>query len=76
MNLNKLSIKQKIVAPTALLLMSAGLFISIFFPLRQQTAMKKYLNDKASVVAGIIVYRSQAGLSFADSSAANEAFNS
>jgi methyl-accepting chemotaxis protein len=76
MTLRSLSIKQKLVAATALLLVSVGLFISIFFPLRQETAMKKYLTDKASVVAGIIAYTSQAGLSFSDSSVVNETLTS
>lgn len=76
MTLDNLSIKQKLVAATALLLLLVGLFISVFFPARQNTAMKKYLTDKASVVAGIIAYSSQAGLSFSDASAVNETLNS
>ena len=76
MKLDSLTIKQKLVAATALLLLLVGLFISIYFPLRQQVAMKKYLTDKASVVAGMVAYNSQAGLSFSDSSAVNEALNS
>ena len=76
MILNALSIKQKLVAITALLLFLVGLFISIFFPLRQQAEMKKYLTDKASVVAGIIAYGSQAGLSFSDADAVSSNLNS
>jgi methyl-accepting chemotaxis protein len=76
MTLDNLSIKQKLVAATALLLVLVGLFISAFFPMRQNTAMKKYLTDKASVVAGIIAYGSQAGLSFSDASAVNETLQS
>jgi len=49
MTFDKLSIKQKLVAGTAVLLVVVGLFISVFFPMRQNTAMKKYLVDKASV---------------------------
>jgi methyl-accepting chemotaxis protein len=76
MKLDALSIKQKLVAATALLLLLVGLFISFFFPLRQQSVMKEYLIDKASVVAGIIAHSSQAGLSFSDASAVNEVLNS
>jgi methyl-accepting chemotaxis protein len=76
MKLDTLTIKQKLVAATALLLMLVGLFVSIFFPLRQQQVMKKYLADKASVVAGIVAHSSQAGLSFSDASAVNEMLNS
>jgi methyl-accepting chemotaxis protein len=76
MKLDTLSIKTKLVAVTALLLFLVGLFVSIFFPLRQQAVMKKYLTDKASVVARMIAYNSQAGLSFSDASAVNEALNS
>jgi methyl-accepting chemotaxis protein len=76
MKLDTLTIKQKLVAAASLLLLLVGLFISIFFPLRQQVAMKKYLADKASVVAGMVAYSSQAGLSFSDASAVNEALNS
>ena len=72
MTLDNLSIKQKLVAATALLLVLVGLFISVFFPMPQNTAMKKYLTDKASVVAGIIAYGSQAGLSFSDASAVTD----
>ncbi len=76
MKLDALTIKQKLVAATAVLLLLVGLFIYIFFPLRQQIVMKRYLTDKASVVAGIVANSSQAGLSFSDSSAVNEALNS
>jgi methyl-accepting chemotaxis protein len=76
MKFDTLSIKSKIVAAAALLLLLVGLFITIFFPLRQQTVMKKYLTDKASVVAGIVAYSSQAGLSFSDASAVKEALKS
>jgi methyl-accepting chemotaxis protein len=76
MKLDTLTIKQKLVAATALLLLLVGLFVSIFFPLRQQQVMKKYLADKASVVAGIVAHSSQAGLSFSDASAVNEMLNS
>ncbi len=38
--------------------------------------MKKYLTDKANVVAGMVAYSSQAGLSFSDASAVNEALKS
>lgn len=76
MELDNLTIKQKLVAATALLLLLVGLFISVFFPWRQRTAMEKYLTDKASVVAGIIAYSSQAGLSFSDASAVTETLRS
>ncbi|MBN1568302.1 MAG: HAMP domain-containing protein [Acidobacteria bacterium] len=76
MTLDTLSIKQKLVAAAALLLLLVGLFISFFFPLRQKSVMKEYLTDKASVVAGIIAHSSQAGLSFSDASAVNEVLNS
>lgn len=76
MTFDKLSIKQKLVAGTAVLLVVVGLFISVFFPMRQNTAMKKYLVDKASVVAGIIAYSSQAGLSFSDASTVNDTLKS
>jgi methyl-accepting chemotaxis protein len=76
MKLDTLTIKQKLVAATALLLLFVGLFVSIFFPLRQQQVMKRSLADKASVVAGIVAHSSQAGLSFSDASAVNEMLNS
>jgi methyl-accepting chemotaxis protein len=76
MKLESLTIKQKLVAAAALLLLLVGMFISIFFPLRQQAVMKRYLADKASVVAGIVAHSSQAGLSFSDASAVNEMLNS
>ncbi len=76
MTFNNFSIKQKLVAATALLLVAVGLFISVFFPMRQNTAMKNYLTDKASVVAGIIAYSSQAGLSFSDASTVSETLRS
>jgi methyl-accepting chemotaxis protein len=76
MKLDTLSIKTKLVVAAALLLLLVGLFVSVFFPLRQQAVMKKYLTDKASVVARMVAYSSQAGLSFSDASAVNEALNS
>jgi methyl-accepting chemotaxis protein len=76
MKLDTLTIKSKLVAATALLLLAVGVFVSVFFPLRQQIVMRKDLTDKAFVVARMVAYSSQAGLSFSDASAVNEALNS
>ena len=69
---NRLLIGQKLSLAAALLLFLVGIFVSVFFPLRQQAEMRKYLIQKASGVAQIMAYSSQAGLDFNDTTAVKE----
>jgi len=66
MGFNRLLIGQKLSLAAALLLFLVGVFVSVFFPLRQQAEMRKYLIQKASGIAEIMAYSSEAGLNFGD----------
>ncbi len=66
MGFNRLLIGQKLSLAAALLLFLVGVFVSVFFPLRQQAEMRKYLIQKASGVAEIMAYSSEVGLNFGD----------
>jgi methyl-accepting chemotaxis protein len=72
MSLHRLLIKQKLVLTAALLLLTVSVFVSVFFPMRQHREMKRYLVQKAGVIAAIIAYGSEAGLNFGDTLAVEE----
>ncbi len=66
MGFNRLLIGQKLSLTAALLLFLVAVFVSVFFPLRQQAEMRKYLIQKATGIADIMAYTSEAGLNFGD----------
>lgn len=72
----KKPIRQKLAVAAALLMGAIGVFISLFFPLRQAAQMKQSLKDKGLVVANMLASSAEAGLKFADASAIEEALKS
>ena len=68
----RLRIKQKLILATVSILFLVSIFVSTFFPLRQRSETKRYLTQKARVIATMMAYNSEAGLSFNDPSAVRE----
>lgn len=59
-------IQQRFVVIVLALLIIIAVFISSFFPQRQQIQMNKYLNDKVFVTAQMIAFNASAGIMFED----------
>jgi methyl-accepting chemotaxis protein len=68
-----LKIKHKLMIVTAALLLVVSVAIVVFFPMRQRKQADKFQAQKAFVIARMIAYSAEAGLTFGDASAVNEA---
>lgn len=74
--IQQLGLKQKFVGAAFLLFLITGIFVSIFFPLRQKQQMGVYMQEKALTIAQMAAYSSSAGLLFEDQSSVEEALKS
>jgi signal transduction histidine kinase/HAMP domain-containing protein len=66
-------IKQKFIALALALLLAVSVFVAWFFPMRQESEMSSYLNQKAFVLAQVTAYGTASGMMFDDTVAVNNA---
>lgn len=59
-------IKQKFIALALALLLAVSVFVAWFFPMRQESEMSSYLNQKAFVLAQVTAYGTASGMMFDD----------
>jgi methyl-accepting chemotaxis protein len=69
--MSHLGLKQKIVGGVIILLVLVTVFISVFFPIREQRRAARSLNEKAQVIAQMMADRTAAPLVFEDLGSVN-----